>query len=238
VRLNRFIARSGVCSRRQADELIKAGRVEINGETVTELGTQVQQDDKVVVGGSQLYIEEPVYLLLNKPKDTITTVSDDRGRRTVMDLLEGAESEGKGLFPVGRLDRDTTGALLVTNDGALAHRLMHPRWSVSKIYVVKTERPVASEELDRLVNGVELEDGAAAALAAGYVSPEDRRSIALEVQEGRNHLVRRMIEAIGHKTVALDRPLFAGLNLEGLRRGKWRRLRPSEIRRLRRLVRL
>ena len=238
VRLNRFIARSGVCSRRQADELIREGRVKVNDVVVVELGTQVNKDDKVEVGGSRLHIEEPVYILLNKPRDTITTVSDEKDRRTVMDLVGGHVLEGKGMFPVGRLDRDTTGALLITNDGDLAHRLMHPRWTVSKIYVVRTTRAVSPAELDRLVAGVELDDGPASAQRAGFVSDGDKKTIAVEIHEGRNHQVRHMIEAIGHEAVSLDRIRFGGLDLHGLRRGKWRRLRPDEVRSLRRLVRL
>lgn len=238
VRLNRFIARSGVCSRRQADDLIRQGKVKVNGSVVTELGTQIQQSDKVIVGGSVLHVEEPVYLLLNKPRDTITTVSDEKDRRTVMDLIADKELQGKGLFPVGRLDRDTTGALIVTNDGELAHRLMHPRWTVTKIYVVRTIRPVSPSELEALVNGVELEDGPAAATQAGYVAANEKHVIALELHEGRNHQVKRMVEAIGNEAVSLDRIQFAGIGLRGLRRGKWRRLRPREIQSLRRQVRL
>jgi len=214
------------------------GKVTINDNVVTELGTKVERNDKVVVAGSRLHIEEPLYLLLNKPRDTITTVSDEKDRRTVMDLVDGERFKGKGLFPVGRLDRDTTGALLITNDGELAHRLMHPRWTVSKIYAVRTERTVSSADLDRLTQGVELDDGPAAALRAGYLAETDKHEIAIEIHEGRNHQVRRMMEAIGHKTETLDRIRFAGLDLHGLRRGKWRRLKPQEIRKLRRLVRL
>ncbi len=238
VRLNRFIARSGVCSRREADELIRDGKVKINDAVVTELGTKVDRNDKVVVGGSRLHIEQPLYVLLNKPRDTITTVSDEKDRRTVMDLVADERFTGKGLFPVGRLDRDTTGVLLLTNDGELAHRLMHPRWTVSKIYAVRSTRPVTMVDLEKLVKGVELDDGPAAALRAGYLGDGDKHVIALEIHEGRNHQVRRMMEAIGHTAASLDRIQFGGLNLRGLRRGKWRRLRPEEIRSLRRLVRL
>lgn len=212
--------------------------MKINGAVVSRLGTQVERTDEVVVAGSRLHIEEPLYLLLNKPRDTITTVSDEKDRRTVMDLIDGDRFDGKGLFPVGRLDRDTTGALLITNDGELAHRLMHPRWTVSKIYAVRTARPVSAGDLERLTGGITLEDGPAEALRAGYLDSGDKHEIALEIHEGRNHQVRRMMEAIGHETVSLDRIQFAGLRLKGLRRGKWRRLRPQEIRKLRRLVRL
>ena len=209
VRLNRFIARSGVCSRREADELIRAGRVKVNGSVTTQLGVQVALTDKVVVGGKELHIEEPIYLLLNKPRDTITTVNDEKDRRTVMDLLADQRFKGKGLFPVGRLDRHTTGALLITNDGELAHRLMHPRWTVTKIYVVRTSTPVTGEELDRLLQGVTLDDGPAAARQAGYFAEGDRHTIAIEIHEGRNHQVRRMMEAVGHEVTALDRIQFA-----------------------------
>ena len=223
MRLNRFLARAGIASRRAADGLIAEGRVSINGETVTEMGVQVSPSDRVMVDGQQVGLAGLVYVLLNKPTDTITTVSDDRGRRTVLDLVSGVQADG--LFPVGRLDRDTTGALLLTTDGDLAHRLMHPRYGVS------------SSEVAALTSGVELEDGRAAADHAERFADDPRR-IALQLHEGRNRQVRRMIEAIGHSVAALDRIGYAGLNLDGLRRGRWRHLRPHEVNTLRRSVKL
>jgi 23S rRNA pseudouridine2605 synthase len=237
VRLNRFLARAGVASRREADDLIAAGRVAVNGEVVSELGRRVSESDRVTLDGRAVSPRGPVYILLNKPKDAITTTDDERGRRTVMDLLRLDADESAGTFPVGRLDRDTQGALLVTNDGDLAHRLMHPRYTVEKLYVVRTERPVTAEEVERLRRGVALEDGRAKADQAGFVGA-DQNVIALAVHEGRNRLVRRMFEALGHEVVELDRVRYGGLTLEGLRRGRWRRLEPHEINALRRSVKL
>lgn len=236
VRLNRFIAQAGIASRRKADELIAAGLVTVNGEVVTELGTQVGPEARVEVEGRLIRPQALEYVLLNKPRDTITTVEDERDRATVMDLLDEA-ARRRGVVPVGRLDRDSTGALLLTNDGDLAHRLMHPRYGVEKLYVVRTARPVSPEDLARLAEGVELEDGPARADQAAYAG-EDRREVGLALHEGRNRQVRRMMEALGHEVERLERVQFAGLTLEGLRRGRWRRLRPHEINRLRRLVKL
>jgi len=237
MRLNRFLARAGVASRREADELISAGRVSVNGATVVGLGGRVTPADRVTLDGRAVSPKGPVYILLNKPRDTITTTDDERGRRTVMDLLGLDEHEGAGVFPVGRLDRDTQGALLVTNDGDLAHRLMHPRYVVEKLYVVRTARPMAAEDVVRLERGVQLEDGPARADHAGHVGA-DRSEVALSVHEGRNRLVRRMFEALDYEVVQLDRVRYAGLTLDGLRRGRWRRLEPHEINALRRSVKL
>ena len=235
MRLNRFLARSGVASRRGADALIAEGRVAVNGETVTEMGVKVMPSDRVKVDGQPVGLAGLVYVLLNKPTDTITTVSDDRGRQTVLDVVSGVQVEG--LFPVGRLDRDTTGALLLTTDGDLAHRLMHPRYGAVKLYVVTTERPVSSSEVAALRAGVELEDGPAAADHAERFADDPRR-VALQLHEGRNRQVRRMVEAIGHSVTALDRIGYAGLDLDGLRRGRWRHLQPHEVNALRRSVKL
>jgi len=237
VRLNRYLARAGVASRRDADKLIEEGRVALNGAVVTTLGAKVGPQDRVEVDGKPVRPRGGVYVLLNKPKDAITTVDDERGRRTVLDLLTLEPGEKEGLFPVGRLDRDTTGALLLTNDGDLAHRLMHPRYDVEKLYVAQTARPVTSDELNRLLQGVELEDGIARADAADHFS-NDRTLVGLKLHEGRNRQVRRMFAALGHEVVALDRVRYAGLTLEGLRRGKWRRLQYHEVNALRRQVKL
>ncbi|MDX1439665.1 MAG: pseudouridine synthase [Rubricoccaceae bacterium] len=237
MRLNRFIARAGISSRREADELIAAGRVVVNDSTVTEMGTQVSESDRVVVDGRPISLKAPIYILLNKPKDTITTKDDDKDRQTVMDLLGLAPEEADSLFPVGRLDRDTTGLLLLTNDGDLAHRLMHPSYEIEKLYVVTTDRPVPQEKLDMLKSGVDLADGIARADYVGYVG-ENQKKVALQIHEGRNRQVRRMFEVLGLSVVHLERTRYAGLTLKNVRSGKWRRLRPSEINTLRRSVKL
>jgi len=236
VRLNRYIAQAGVTSRRKADELIACGKVKVNGAVVTELGTKIEPSDHVEVEGQVVRQQAFEYVLLNKPKDTITTVDDERGRRIVMDLLDDQARE-RGVVPVGRLDRDTTGALLLTNDGDLTHRLMHPSYAVEKLYLVRATAPVKPHDLDRLRLGVMLDDGEARADRAAYVG-DDPREVGLALHEGRNRQVRRMMEALGYEVAALDRVEYAGLNLTKLRRGEWRRLRPNEINRLRRLVKL
>lgn len=236
VRLNRYIAQAGVTSRRKADELISGGKVKVNGEVVTELGTKIDPSDHVEVEGQVIQQQAFEYVLLNKPKDTITTVDDERDRRIVMDLLDD-QARARGVVPVGRLDRDTTGALLLTNDGDLTHRLMHPSYAVEKLYLVRTTAPVKPHDLDRLRAGVMLDDGEAKADRAAYVG-DDPRAVGLALHEGRNRQIRRMMEALGYEIAALDRVEYAGLNLTKLRRGEWRRLRPNEINRLRRLVKL
>ena len=236
IRINKYIARAGVCSRRKADELIEKGLVKVNGAVVTELGTRVKESDEVEVNGRSISPRGHVYILVNKPKDTITTTDDPHDRETVMGLIALPEEEKRGLFPVGRLDRDTTGVLLVTNDGDLAHRLMHPRYEITKLYRVRTKRPMKPHELDQLRKGVELEDGMAAADQAAYVNPPDHREVGLSIHEGRNRQVRRMFEALGHEIAQLERVNYAGLTAEDIRPGKWRRLREHEIRQLHRQV--
>ena len=237
VRLNRYIAQAGITSRRKADDLIAEGRVRINGAVVTELGSRVEPGDRVEVDGQTISPQPFEYVLLNKPKDTITTVDDERDRQTVMDLLTD-ELRERGIVPVGRLDRDTTGALLITNDGELTHRLMHPRYEIEKLYLIGVDAPVKPHDLDRLRQGVELEDGPAKADQVAYVSPDQPRQIGMALHEGRNRQVRRMMEALGYRVVTLDRVRYAGLTLDGLRRGRWRRLEPHEINGLRRSVKL
>jgi len=237
MRLNRFMAKAGIASRREADTIIAEGRVRVNGTTVTELGTKVSPDDEVTFDGRSVNPKSPLYVLLNKPKDTITTKEDEKGRMTVMDAVTLPEGEKASLFPVGRLDRDTTGILLLTNDGDLAHRLMHPRYEVEKLYHVTTAEPVKPDQIDRLRNGVELEDGPAKADHVSYVG-DNQKHVALQIHEGRNRQVRRMFEALGHTGKALERSHYAGLNLNDLRRGKWRKLKPHEINALRRKVKL
>lgn len=238
LRLNRYIARAGVCSRRKADELIAAGRVRVNGEVVTDFGTRVTDADQVEVSGRIISRQTHRYILLNKPTDVITTTSDEKGRATVLDLLALPENELQGLFPVGRLDRNTVGTLLVTNDGELAHRLMHPRFEVDKVYRVRTKEPVKPHELDVLSKGVQLEDGVVAAERAAYIDPENHYEVGILLHEGRNRQVRRMFEVLGHEVAQLERVSYAGLTTQGIRRGRWRELTPHEVRKLRRLVRL
>lgn len=238
VRLNRYIASSGQCSRREADELISKGQVKVNGKVVQELGTKVSHGDRVEVNGRQIAPTDREYLLLNKPKDTITTTSDEKGRRNVMDLLDPEEFGSAGLFPVGRLDRHTTGALLITNDGDLAHRLMHPSYGVSKQYAITTREPVSAEDLARLGQGVELEDGTAKADRVAYAADGDPRQLVMSIHEGRNRQIRRMIEALGNEVEQLDRVVYAGLSTKGIRKGKWRRLTRTEVASLYRQVKL
>jgi 23S rRNA pseudouridine2605 synthase len=237
VRLNRYIARAGICSRRKADELISDGRVKINGDIIRELGTRVGPSDHVVVNGREIRKVESIYLLVNKSKDIITTVSDEKGRRTILDLITRPELH-PGLFPVGRLDRDTTGAILMTTDGELANRLMHPSWTVEKIYMAHTKTPVSDAELELLRTGVMLDDGPAKADMITRPDESDKTSVAVQLHEGRNRQLRRMFEAIGHEVSRLDRIRYAGLALTDLKRGRWRRLTPREVQRLRKLVRL
>ena len=238
IRLNKYIARAGICSRRKADEMIAQGHVSVNGAVVKEMGIRVSEEDEIVVGGRQISPRQHVYILLNKPKDTITTTDDPKNRHTVMDLIKLPDKEKNGLFPVGRLDRDSVGVLLLTNDGDLAHRLMHPSFEIDKLYRVRTKRPVKPHELDQLRKGVELEDGLATADEAAYVALPDRHEIGLSIHEGRTRQVRRMFEALGHEVVTLTRVRYAGLTAQGVRPGKWRRLEGQEVRRLLRQVKL
>jgi 23S rRNA pseudouridine2605 synthase len=235
VRLNKFIAHSGVCARREADALITAGKVSVNGTVVTALGSKVKTSDKVTVDGATIRFEPFKYILMHKPKNTITTTSDEKGRKTVMDLIEN--EIGERVYPIGRLDRNTTGVLLLTNDGDLANRLMHPSYSIGKVYQAEINRILTDQELKQLLQGVELEDGMAKAYQVSRVEI-DPYTIQLSVQEGRNHLVKRMIEALGAEVVKLKRNQFAGLNLDDLRPGRWRFLKTKEINTLRTKVKL
>lgn len=237
VRLNRFLARAGVASRREADDIIAAGRVTVNGDVTTEMGVQVGLTDRVTVDGRPVTAAGLVYVLLNKPTGAITTRDDERDRRTVMDLVELPPDVAGAVFPVGRLDRDTTGALLLTSDGDLAHRLMHPRYGTQKLYVITTEERVTARQVEQLVTGVALDDGPAAADHAQLLDPTGK-VLGMQLHEGRNRQVRRMLEALGHRVEALDRVGYAGLSLDGLRRGRWRHLEPHEVNALRRAVKL
>lgn len=232
MRINKYIAHAGVCSRRDADTLVEQGRVKIDGETVTQHGTRVQEGQTVRVDGEEVYPIEFEYLLLNKPKDTISTTDDQKDRQTVLDVIGVPEDNPSGLFPVGRLDRNTTGVLLVTNDGDLAHRLMHPRFEIPKIYYVRAQDRVKPHQLDRLERGIDLSNGPAAADQVAYLDPNNKTDIALELHEGRNRQIRRMMEALGHSIVQLERAKYATLTSGRLQRGEWRRLEPQEVREL------
>jgi len=225
VRLNAYLARAGVASRRKADDLIKAGRVTVNGEP-GQLNTFVQQRDVVEVDGTRVEKQQLTYLLLNKPRDTVTTASDPQGRKTVVDLVPRETR----VVPVGRLDVDTTGALLLTNDGELAHRLAHPRYGVEKTYVVEVEGEPSDGTLQRLRIGVELDDGPT---APAKVRRLTKNILELTIHEGRNRQVKRMLEAVGHPVTRLHRSEYAGLNVEGLDLGRWRELTSDEVERLR-----
>lgn len=232
IRLNKYIAHCGFTSRRKADDYIAAGKVKVNGRVVTEMGVKVQRTDKVEVEGQTLSLEKFVYILLNKPKDTITTTDDPRDRDTVMDKIEDAT--GKRVYPVGRLDRHTMGLLILTNDGDLANRLMHPSYEVRKTYEVETERRLKDDELQKLAQGIELEDGPAQA----HNLTRTPDGFVLSIFEGRNRLVRRMVEYFGTEVTKLKRIEYAGLTLKNVKMGRWRYLREGEINALRKLVKL
>jgi 23S rRNA pseudouridine2605 synthase len=225
MRLNAYLARAGVASRRAADDLIKAGRVQVNGAT-GQLNTFVKRGDRVTLDGDEVVPQKLAYVLLHKPAGTLTTARDPRGRRTVLDLVNVPER----VVPVGRLDADTTGALLLTNDGPLAHRLAHPRYGVEKVYEAEVEGRPGPDALRRLEQGVELEDGRTASARARLLAPS---TIELVLHEGRKHQVKRMCEAVGHPVNRLHRSSYAGLTVEGLEPGDWRELEPSEVNRLR-----
>lgn len=235
MRINKFIAHAGLCSRRDADDYVSAGKVKVNGKTVTELGTKVKKTDTVVVNGQTLTLEPFVYILLNKSSGSITTTDDERDRKTVMDTIEDAT--GNRVYPVGRLDRKTMGLLLLTNDGDLAHRLMHPSYQVKKTYLVQPNRVLTEEELIGLREGVDLEDGF---IKPDSVTRDPRKadSIIITVYEGRNHLIRRMVDHIGADVIKLKRIYYAGLHEKDLKVGRWRYLRTDEINNLRKLVKL
>lgn len=228
IRLNKYISNSGVCSRREADELIATGAVSVNGKVVTQLGTKISPSDTVQFGGETLRKERPVYLLLNKPKDYITTTDDPDGRRTVMELIKNACKER--VYPVGRLDRSTTGLLLFTNDGELAKKLMHPKHGVKKIYHVELDKNLSKPDMEKIVNGIELEDGMAQVDELAYDGDgRDKKNIGLEIHSGKNRIVRRIFESLGYKVVKLDRVYYAGLTKKDLPRGRWRLLSNIEI---------
>ena len=231
VRLNRFLANSGICSRREADNFIEAGVVTVNGEVVTELGTKVLRTDDVRFHDQPVTLEKKVYVLLNKPKDYVTTSDDPQQRRTVMDLVKGACPER--IYPVGRLDRNTTGVLLLTNDGDLASKLTHPKYLKKKIYHVHLDKAVTAHDMQQIAEGLNLEDGEIKADEVQYVDPADKKQVGIEIHSGRNRIVRRIFESLGYRVLKLDRVLFAGLTKKNLRRGDWRYLTEEEVDRLR-----
>ena len=231
IRLNKFLANAGVCSRREADEFITAGVVSVNGVVVTELGTKIKRSDVVKFHDEPVSIERKVYVLLNKPKDTVTTSDDPQERRTVMDLVKGACNER--IYPVGRLDRNTTGVLLLTNDGDLASKLTHPKFLKKKIYHVHLDKNLTKADMEQIAAGIQLEDGEIHADAISYTDDAKKDQVGIEIHSGKNRIVRRIFESLGYKVVKLDRVFFAGLTKKGLRRGDWRYLTEAEVNYLR-----
>lgn len=227
IRLNKFMANSGICSRREADEYIKQGLVKVNGEVVTELGTKISHNDNVEFDEKLVALENKVYVLLNKPKDCVTTSDDPQGRITVLDLVKGACKQR--IYPVGRLDRNTTGVLLLTNDGDLASKLTHPKFVKKKIYHVWTDRDITEEDMQRIADGIELEDGPIHADAISYANETDKNQAGIEIHSGQNRIVRRIFEKLGYHVTKLDRVYFAGLTKKNLPRGRWRYLTQQEV---------
>ena len=227
VRLNKFLANAGICSRREADEFIAAGVVSVNGKIVTELGTKIKRTDEVKFHDEPVSVERKVYVLLNKPKDCVTTSDDPQERKTVMHCVKDACKER--IYPVGRLDRNTTGVLLLTNDGDLASKLTHPKYLKKKIYHVYCDKNVTKADLDQIAAGITLEDGEIHADAISYASETDKKQVGIEIHSGKNRIVRRIFESLGYKVIKLDRVYFAGLTKKGLKRGDWRYLTEQEV---------
>ena len=228
IRLNKYVADAGVCSRREADKLIEAGTVTVNGKVVTELGTKVSKKDKVVYGGQLLRREKLQYVLLNKPKDFITTTDDPQKRKTVMHLIRNACKER--IYPVGRLDRNTTGVLLFTNDGEMAKRLTHPKHNTRKLYHVELNKSVTKSDIEKIALGIELDDGIIKVDDVSYVKDsESKKEIGIQIHSGRNRIVRRIFESLGYEVIKLDRVVFAGLTKKDISRGRWRHLTEKEI---------
>jgi 23S rRNA pseudouridine2605 synthase len=236
IRLNRFISNAGVCSRREADELILAGLVTVNGVSIEEMGYQVKPNDDVRYNGERLSREKKVYVLLNKPKDAITTAEDPEGRRTVMQLF--GNELGERIYPVGRLDRNTTGVLLFTNDGDMAQRLMHPKYEMKKVYKATLDKTFKGEDMWQLTNGVELEDGFIKPDAVAYSDPKNKAEVGIEIHSGKNHIIHRIFESLGYTVDKLDRALYGGLTKGKLKRGEWRELTEKEVNTLKRMLKL
>ena len=231
IRLNKFLANAGVCSRREADEFITAGVVSVNGVVVTELGTKIKRTDEVKFHDEPVSVERKVYVLLNKPKDCVTTSDDPQERKTVMHCVKDACKER--IYPVGRLDRNTTGVLLLTNDGDMASKLTHPKYLKKKIYHVYCDKNVTKADLDQIAAGITLDDGEIHADAISYASETDKKQVGIEIHSGKNRIVRRIFESLGYKVTKLDRVYFAGLTKKGLKRGDWRFLTEMEVNMLR-----
>lgn len=227
VRLNKYLSNAGICSRREADVLIQTGVVSVNGEIITELGYKIKPDDVVQYDGETINAEKKRYVLLNKPKGFITTMDDPRGRKTVMSLVKKACRER--VYPVGRLDRETTGLLLFTNDGDMAKKLTHPRYQASKIYHIETDKPIKKEDLEKLITGVALEDGKTQCDKASFIEGGTEYEAGVELHSGKNRIVRRLFEAIGYKVIKLDRVQFSGLTKKDLPRGMFRHLTEKEV---------
>ena len=227
IRLNKFLANAGVCSRREADEYIEAGAVTVNGTVVTELGTKVKRSDEIKFQDNVVTLEKKVYVLLNKPKDCVTTSDDPQNRKTVMDIVGNVCPER--IYPVGRLDRNTTGVLLLTNDGDLASKLTHPKFLKKKVYHVFLDKNVTAHDMQQIAEGIELEDGEIHADAIEYASDTDKSQVGIEIHSGKNRIVRRIFEHLGYRVVKLDRVQFAGLTKKNLRRGDWRFLTEKEV---------
>jgi len=232
IRLNRYIAGSGLCSRREADEYITGGFISVNGKTITDLGTKINRDDNVRYKGRKLLPEKKVYLLINKPAGYVTTMKDPHAERTVTDLVRNACSER--IYPVGRLDKDTTGVLLMTNDGDLTKKLTHPKFERKKIYHVHLDKPVSKADLYRIVEGISVDGSPVPVDSVEYADPDDRKQIGIELHSGQNRVVRKIFESLGYRVSKLDRVYFAGLTKKNLPRGKWRFLTQKEIAMLKR----
>ncbi len=227
--LNKFIAHAGICGRREAADIVKKGLVKVNGELVTEPGHKVSAKDEIKVNGKKIFLAKNlVYILLNKPKDYITTTDDPQNRKTVLDLIQRATKER--VYPVGRLDRNTSGLLLLTNDGELAQKLSHPSNEIKKVYHVTLNKPLDKKDFDQILNGVILEDGPASVDVLAYADVKDKTQIGVEIHSGRNRIVRRIFEHLGYDVKNLDRVIFAGLTKKNIERGKWRFLAEKEVR--------
>jgi 23S rRNA pseudouridine2605 synthase len=227
MRLNRYLAHAGICSRRQADDYIKAGLVTVNGVVISEMGVKIKKGDDIRYNGERLATEKKVYILVNKPKDYVTSSDDEMGRKTVLDLVHDACPER--VYPVGRLDRNTTGVILLTNDGDLAGKLTHPKYNKKKIYHVVLDKNLKQADLKAIAKGITLDDGLIQPDAISVVSPEKKNEVGIEIHSGKNRIVRRIFEQLGYEIVRLDRVYFAGLTKKNLARGKWRFLSEKEI---------
>ncbi|GAB0157543.1 hypothetical protein CHRYSEOSP005_28210 [Chryseobacterium sp. Alg-005] len=233
IRLNKYIANSGICSRREADELITQGLVEVNGKVVTEMGYQVQKTDRVIFDGQSITPEKPVYVLLNKPKGYISTTKDDKARKTVMDLV--ANASPYRVFPVGRLDRSTTGVILLTNDGHMTKKLTHPSFNVKKIYHVTLDRKLSTEDMKAIADGIRLEEGVAVVDQISFIEGKPKNEVGIEIHIGWNRVIRRIFQRLGYEVEALDRVMFAGLTKKNIKRGHWRILTDLEVNNLKML---